>query len=224
MKRNSMKQYSVPWLQQRCSFGYLANNRKIIMPASFLLLWPRRMWPWILCVCSCVSSTGVWLSSTTLARSTTSGWPPATSKDPSSWWTTRYGTRTPSLGHTLSDPSPAAEHRHRTQGVTNPASSATLCINDRCTTTVWTCGAWAACWPAWSSGRSPSSMGMTTTTRYESEDLTLSQSSASVLEDLFYVERRDCGVQDLGRCGPHRRSSLCACVLRIREGQILGRD
>ncbi|XP_065520986.1 casein kinase II subunit alpha-like isoform X2 [Lathamus discolor] len=35
----------------------------------------------------------------------------------------------------------------------------------RCTTTAWTCGAWAACWPAWSSGRSPSSTATTTTTR-----------------------------------------------------------
>lgn len=36
----------------------------------------------------------------------------------------------------------------------------------RCTTTVWTCGVLAACWPVWSFRKSPSSMARTIMTRY----------------------------------------------------------
>lgn len=59
---------------------------------------PSPAHPLILCTsgtrlfssCSYGLSTGVWLSSTTLGRSTMSGWPPATSKVRSCWWITRW--------------------------------------------------------------------------------------------------------------------------------------
>ena len=75
---------------------YLSNAWEISKCQFFCIL----CWTTTNCfisVCSCALSTGGWPSFTTQDRSTTSEWPPATLKAPSSWWTIRYR----GGGHTL---------------------------------------------------------------------------------------------------------------------------